>query len=161
MLEANNMFDLLIDSLKKVLYPEEWIDFDMSFSKTELFAMLLIHRQGEIIMSQVADYINVPMSTATGIVERLVKNGYILRERSETDRRIVTIKLTPKGEELITRFKDTVMQYINEINSSLTGEEKQLLLKVFAKFVKVLESKNAAILSGEIKEKKIKKIEIE
>ena len=35
--------------------------------------MLFVDRYEEIIMSRIAEYINVPMSTATGIVERLVK----------------------------------------------------------------------------------------
>lgn len=28
-------YDLLLDNLKKLLYPQDWIDLDLSFSKSE------------------------------------------------------------------------------------------------------------------------------
>jgi DNA-binding MarR family transcriptional regulator len=36
----------------------------------------------------------------TGIIDRMEREGLVLRERSTSDRRVVYIKLTPKGKEL-------------------------------------------------------------
>lgn len=71
-----------------------------------------VGKHGEIIMSQIADFVNVPISTATGIVERLVKNGFMERERSDTDRRVVVIKLTDKGKKLIEEIKKSGRAYV-------------------------------------------------
>lgn len=141
MIDASSMCDVLLEAFKKLLYPEEWIELDMSFSKSELLAMLLIDKHGEIIMGQVADYVNVPMSTATGIIERLVKNGYALRERSEADRRIVTIKLTDAGKSTVAKFRGTIAIYMDQIAAALTEEEKDLIFKLFIKIVSILNNK--------------------
>lgn len=157
----NNIFSFLIDNLNKLFYPEEWILLDMTFTKSEIFTMLVVDRHGEIIMSQVAGYINVPMSTATGIVDRLVKNGYLKRERSEQDRRIVVICLSDKGKEVIDKLKESVMKYIGMINDSLTDEERQLLYNIFIKFINILNRDNSDKNVDLDKKGIIKKIDIE
>jgi DNA-binding MarR family transcriptional regulator len=141
MFEVENIWDLIFNNLKKLLYPREWISLDLEFSKSELFTMLLVDKQVEIIMSNIADYINVSMSTANGIVERLVKNGYLTRERSDSDRRIVVVRLTEKGKKLIDELKSKLFEYIKLIYDALNEEERTLLFKIFTKITAILERK--------------------
>src|SRR5690554_617089 len=117
-------YDLLLDNLKKLLYPQDWIDLDLSFSKSELLALLFVDRYEEIIMSRIAEYINVPMSTATGIVERLVKKGYLQRKRSEADRRIVVVTPTDKGKNLINEIKEVTFHYYRAVTER--SEERRV-----------------------------------
>lgn len=139
--EYENIMDLVFDSFKKILYPQEWINLDLEFSKSEIFTMLLVDKHGEIIMSQIADYINVSMSTANGVVERLVKSGYLTRDRSDIDRRIVLIRLTDKGKKLVEQLKSTIFQYVQLIYESLDDEERKLIFKIFNKVVDILNKK--------------------
>lgn len=157
----DEILDLVFNNLKNLFYPEEWLELDLSFSKSELFALLLVDRHGEIIMSQVADFINVPMSTATGIAERLVKKGYLKRERSESDRRIVVVKLTENGKELISSLRNTAIDYIGLINESLTDEERQVLIKVFLKVIQIVEQKQTGNKNEDKEENRIKHIKID
>lgn len=122
--------------------------------------MLLIDRQGEVTMSQAADYINVPMSTATGVVERLVKNGFLKRERSESDRRIVTIMLTDKGKKVVEDLKDVIHKYVKIIDDSLNDEERKLIFNIFTKLINALGKENIDE-TAEKQVSKINKIEID
>jgi MarR family transcriptional regulator, organic hydroperoxide resistance regulator len=160
MIEIGNIYDMAIDALRKVLYPEEWINLDLSLSKSEIFALLQADRNGEIIMSQIADYINIPMSTATGLIERLVKKGYIERLRSESDRRIVTIRLTDAGKKLTNDLKDTVKGYIQLIYDCLSNEERDLLFGIITKVTNIITSSKKKDETGS-EGSGIKKIEIE
>lgn len=135
MFGLDNIIDLFIDNLKKLFFPEEWIELDMKFSKTEIFSILYLDKRKEITMTELVEYINVPMSTATGIVDRLVKKGYIARERSETDRRIVVLRLTEEGSRLIENLKDLIYKYLDMILADLTDEEKQFLARIALKIV--------------------------
>jgi len=144
MLSYNDLLDLFLANFRKILYPEEWIDLDLEFSKSELFAMLIVDRHGEVIMSQIADYLNIPLSTATGLINRLVKHGYVKRERSETDRRIVVIRLADPGKETVARLKGTVLRYLSLIQQTLTAEEQEMLLDVFRKVLNVLGRQDAS-----------------
>ncbi|WP_243098258.1 MarR family winged helix-turn-helix transcriptional regulator [Serpentinicella alkaliphila] len=137
------------------------MEFDSNFSKSELLTLLLVERYGQIIMSQIAEHINLPMSTTSGMVERLVKGGFLKRERSEEDRRIVVIALTEQGKGLVSKLKRIIHNYINKITEELT-EEVQLLYKIFIKTMNIINNMhNDETIGGKENSGKIKKIEIE
>ncbi|WP_052090727.1 MarR family transcriptional regulator [Desulfosporosinus sp. HMP52] len=155
------ILDFVLDNLKKVFFPEEWIRLDLSVSKTELLAMLIVDRYGEVIMSQISDYLNAPLSTTTGLVNRLVKNGYLQRERSEEDRRIVTIQLTDKGKTMMRELKATIESYLERFNALLSAEERQLLFKIIMKIVNELSRKDPDAENHEKQDHFLRKIPIE
>jgi len=135
------IIDLVLDNIQKILFPEELIQIDLATSKMELLAMLIVDRHGELIMSQVADYINAPLSTTTGLVNRLVKNGYIQRERNDEDRRIVSIRLTEKGKSMVREFRGSIETYLKRVDEVLSDEERQVVFQVFTKIVDALSRK--------------------
>lgn len=60
-----------------------------------------------------SDLTNVTLQdppTMTGIVDRLVKMGWVQRMRSETDRRVVLVQATPAGLRLIEQIKQDILQ---------------------------------------------------
>lgn len=161
MFDLDNIVDLLIDNIKKLFFPNEWINMDLKFSKTELFAMLLLDRNKEVTMTELVEYINSPMSTATGIVDRLVKNGYLSRNRSETDRRIVVLKLTESGSHIIKDLKNVISKYLKLIVDDLTEEEKQFLMDIVFKIMNKLQTEMTTNISSDKDKSTIKKIDIE
>jgi DNA-binding MarR family transcriptional regulator len=134
----SEIVDLLLDNVKKIIFPEEWIKIDLTLSKHELFTLMLVERKGEISMSRIAEYVNVSMSTATGIVDRLVKNGFLVRNRTETDRRIVMISLTKKAEKVIEEIKSIGTRYISLVGDALTAEERAFIYSIFMKIISVI-----------------------
>lgn len=160
-MDHEGLYNLFLENIRKLLYPQDWIELDLSFSKSELLTLLFADRYEDIIMSQIAEYINVSMSTATGIAERLVKKGYLQRSRSDTDRRIVIIKLTEKGKRLVNEIKEIADYYFRKITDSLTEEEKELLGKVFLRIIELLNDTTRKEQETESEENKIRKIEIE
>ena len=151
----------MLNSLKKLFFPEEWFNFDLKFSKTEIFSLLLIEKKKEIIMTELAEYIHSPLSTATGIINRLVKNGYIIRERSEQDRRIVVLKLSEKGIEEIKRLRELIAEYMNKVADKLTQEETQFLTQIAGKILNILREEFVAQPNNKQDENAVRKIEIE
>jgi DNA-binding MarR family transcriptional regulator len=162
-LTYSDIIDLLLDNIKKIVFPEDWLNLDRTLSKQEFFAMMLINREGEIIMSQIADYVNISMSTATGIIDRLVKNGYCTRRRSESDRRVVMIALTKKAEKIIDDIKEIGSGYFDRIIEALTPDEQQFLFSIVAKIFNVLKHEDTPTDKGLKKESKkgVQKIAID
>jgi DNA-binding MarR family transcriptional regulator len=161
MLELENILDLVMDNLKKLLFPGEWISLDLKFSKSEIFTMFLIDKRKEITMTELADYINSPMSTATGIVDRLVKNNYLIRSRSDTDRRIVVLRLTEQGSQFLEHFKNLLNGYIINIFDDLSEDEKQFFIVIIFKIINNIESKLKTNIPSEQNHKELTEIEIE
>ncbi len=143
-MDADSILDLFLENLKPLFFPESWLQLDMKFSKTEILSLLFIDKRGDITMTELAEYLNTPMSTANGIVERLVKKGYVSRSRSDTDRRIVVVCLTPEGRQLLAGFHALITDYINMALEVLSEEEASALIGIVLKITRGLREKLAA-----------------
>lgn len=126
-------YELAFSYLKRFAFPEEWLAIDTAMSKQELFTLMTVNRLKEATMGQLSDHMNFPMSTATGIVDRLVKRGYMERSKSDSDRRIVVISLTEKGKAISDKMKSMILSYIRKAYDVLNEEERGMLLAVFDK----------------------------
>ncbi len=73
----------------------------LGVSMAQLHIMFTLQRSGEMTMSHLADVLNVSLSNATGLIDRLEERGYIARDRVATDRRIVLVRVTPAGEQML------------------------------------------------------------
>jgi DNA-binding MarR family transcriptional regulator len=159
MVDSDKLIDLFYENIKGLFFPESWLQMDLKFSKSEIFAMLLIDKRGEITMTEAAEYINAPMSTANGIIERLVKKGYILRERSDTDRRIVVLRLSAEGSQMIGALKELVTGYLRIALEELSEDEVQTMIGII---LKVVQSFRSRLRTEQLPEaNKIKNIAIE
>lgn len=83
-------------------------------------------------MSAIAKELQVTVGTLTIAINALVKKGYVCRERSERDRRVVYIKLTTLGRE-VYQWHDLFHQnMVRSVLNNLDGEEIQVLVKALS-----------------------------
>lgn len=82
-------------------------------------------------MSTVAKALGVTMGTLTIGINGLVKKGYVERNRSEKDRRIVYASLTKKGFAAFKHHMDFHRKMIDSIMKDLSEEEAAVLTKTF------------------------------
>lgn len=160
MTDLNEVIDLFFDNIKHLFFPESWLQIDLKFSKSEIFAMLLIEKKHEITMTELSEYINAPMSTANGLVERLFKKGYVIRDRSDLDRRIVVLRLTEEGAQLLANIKGIVSSYLKMALEDLSQEEIQFLADIAIKIIHSLQKKISTEPASSA-ETKIRKIDIQ
>ena len=161
MSELDKIADIFFDQIKNLFFPGNWLNLDLKFSKSEIFSMLLLDKRKEITMTDLAGFLNSPMSTANGIINRLVEKGYVVRERSEEDRRIVVLHLTPSGEEFIESLKELVSGYLKVVIDDLSEEEKQFLIKIAMRTMDNLRNKFNNCEAVSSPDQQIKNIEIE
>jgi MarR family transcriptional regulator, organic hydroperoxide resistance regulator len=165
-MELKEYFDLesfmfsMIDDFKFILSPEQWSSAFLDFSKNEILTLLFISRLKKANISEIAEYINSPLNTVTGVVGRLEKKHLVERLRSEEDRRIVNIVFTQQGKELMDREMATIGGYFKEIYTQLTEDEKTAALSIFGKVIKTFKTKNN-MNTEDASEKKIRRITIE
>jgi DNA-binding MarR family transcriptional regulator len=165
-MEFKEYFDLesfmfsMIDDIKFILSPEQWSSAFLDFSKNEILTLLFISKLKKANISEIAEYINSPLNTVTGVVGRLEKKNLVERVRSDEDRRIVNIVFTQQGKELMDTELSIIGGYFKEIYSQLTEEEKTAALSIFGKVMKAFKTKNNMSID-DASEKKIKRIIIE
>jgi DNA-binding MarR family transcriptional regulator len=70
-------------------------------SMTHMHVMWLLQHHGDLPMSRMADLMDVSLSNATGIVDRMEERGLVERVRVPDDRRVVLVRIAPHGRERI------------------------------------------------------------
>ncbi|WP_027086440.1 MarR family winged helix-turn-helix transcriptional regulator [Cohnella panacarvi] len=76
-------------------------------SPVQLIVLGKLSEHPNIRLSDLADRMSIGNSTMSGIIDRMVKAGYVSRERTEADRRAMTLNLTDKGWELREATEET------------------------------------------------------
>ena len=79
----------------RLLTSVEALGQEFSFSQTMILQALLIRRESR--MNDLARFLGLSKANASGLVDRLVKKGLIRREHGVEDRRVVFVRLTPRG----------------------------------------------------------------
>jgi DNA-binding MarR family transcriptional regulator len=101
---------------------------------------ILIARQGEpITMSEISRKMEIPMSTATRMVDWFVRNRYATRLPDPEDRRIVRIALTESGQEIYRAMNRYMLERAEKIISRLEASERDLLAQLLEKLIHILD----------------------
>lgn len=129
------IYDFMLDNIQRIIIPEEINAIGLSISRLELLSLLLIARLEAMTMSNLAQSMVVPMSTATGIADRLVKKGLLKRGGSEEDRRVVTVSLTEKGHAFVDDLQVHFHDFLGRVRSVLNEEEFQQAIILLKKVI--------------------------
>ncbi len=87
-------------------------------------------------MKEVAENLHIASPTATSIINRLVKNGDLLRINDPTDRRIVRLKITVEGKKRLLSGIKKVKINMKKVLNILTLSEQTELEKILEKIIK-------------------------
>jgi hypothetical protein len=64
------------------------------------------------------------------IVDRMVKAGLLTRKRDRSDRRVVNVSITGKGENALKPATSAGWNFIREILSPLSDEDRRVFVKL-------------------------------
>lgn len=70
----------------------------------QIRALMMIDLRGTVSLVRLAEILGVSSAAASEVVDRLVRAGMVARERSETDRRVVELRLRPRGRQVLGRL---------------------------------------------------------
>lgn len=137
--------ELFVDTYNSVCKVEETAIRQGLFrdlSLKEIHTIKEIGKYGSRIMTDLAHTMKVTMGTLTVTVDKLIRKGYLERQRSDEDRRIVRVILTKQGKlayRLHEKFHyDMVKASLNQFSE----EEEQVLVSALNKlnqFLKKME----------------------
>jgi len=161
-IDKNNLEDILfeyIDQIKVLISPDTWENILLDCSKNELLILLLLYRKTNVNMTQIAEYIEVPLNTATGIVARMEKKQMVCRERGKEDKRVVTIELADCGKELMQNILKEFIYYGQKLLEALSIREIETAGNVLDKMAAIFKEEKAA--KTNVQMRKVKRITIE
>lgn len=88
----------------------------------------VITRHGPISPTTLARRTGVHLATMTGILDRLERGGWIVRDRDESDRRAVLVRGVPGRQRDIIRLYDGMNTSLDEILESYSDDQVDLVV---------------------------------
>lgn len=93
-------------------------------SMPQFSVLMQLHHKGACGMSEISERFEVTPAAASQLVDKLVQNGFIVREEDPNDRRAKLLDLTDKGRELLERGFQERYRWADQLAGRLTAEER-------------------------------------
>lgn len=132
-----------IISIKEMLFDEVRTVFqNEGMSSTEIMIIYTLqHKHKEIKSGDLATALFLPMSTLTGIIDKMVEKNIVIRQQSKSDRRVVIIELNPEFKERSEHWMEDLTKLLKEISGTFTQEWFDDFNNKLRSFKKVLEKR--------------------
>jgi DNA-binding MarR family transcriptional regulator len=106
----------------------------------QLNILYTLHRNGEMPMSRLADALNVSLSNATGLVDRMEERGFIERTRVPEDRRIVQVRITDEGVRVLEANDEMTDDLLRRVLADLDRPTLDVMARTMGEFRTALEA---------------------
>lgn len=135
----NNRKDLILEFTRSFRYLVRTVrqDFAVEFEDyipfNEFTVLRVLEEDKTLRVSDVARRLNSTNSYVTLTSEKLVKKGYLIRERNDQDRRTVYLTLTDEGFILVKKMDEIVYDYFNKTFVDISNEEMAQVINILQK----------------------------
>src|SRR5690606_31904372 len=109
----------------------------------QLACLRAVVDNGPLTTTAISREIHVSPSTVVGILDRLEDKGWVLRERSREDRRIVMVSATESGRNLVRDTPSPLQQKLAEALNELPELEQATITLSLERIVALMESSDS------------------
>ncbi|MGD1858661.1 MAG: MarR family winged helix-turn-helix transcriptional regulator [Leptolyngbyaceae cyanobacterium] len=120
----------------------------VNLNKQECRVINVVGQFQPLMMREIAERAKLSITNTTGVVDKLVKRKCLRRDRSDEDRRIVRIRLTPEGEEIYAMEVENYRKVSRAILDGLDEPEQQEMLRMMRQVAVHLNQQKAKLLKN-------------
>ena len=114
---------------------------DLSLTVPQFYTLnSLVTLGGRSSMGTLSRQAHQVSATMTGIVDRLVRDGLVVRDRDQQDRRSVVVEITPAGRRLVECAWERAIGSLDSAFASLTPNERVTATKFIDTLVADIET---------------------
>jgi len=117
-------------------------------SSSQLQAMLVIERDEGLNLRALAESMNMILSSASRLCDRLAAAGLVQRVASQIDRREVSLMLTPSGRAALRDLREDRRRRLESVLSRMAPAGRSALLRGLREFTRVSSRTNVIRLSA-------------
>ncbi|MEA4962264.1 MarR family winged helix-turn-helix transcriptional regulator [Lutispora sp.] len=108
---------------------------DTGITRVQWIALYYVKAKGRISQRDLSNLMNVKDSSAGRLIDRLERDGLIERERNDFDRRVIYIKLTDKGDQLISDLMPIGLHFNDDLLKGIDEQELIIYEKILNKML--------------------------
>jgi DNA-binding MarR family transcriptional regulator len=102
----------------------------------QLAVVKMLEPVGKLSLSELSSQIRARNSTVTGIIDRMEREGLVVRRRSQQDRRVINIELTAKGRELAAEIPIEPVKIFRRVLEELSPRDATELRRILNKLAR-------------------------
>jgi DNA-binding MarR family transcriptional regulator len=110
---------------------------ELSFN--QINAIKVVQRRGKVHMTELSTLLGVTPASASGMVDRLVEKGVLIREHSTEDRRRVIVRVSPAAMDQIRKIEAAILESFFEIVERLGKKNAQEWCRILGKIKAILD----------------------
>ena len=101
-------------------------------SMTQLHILHMLERHGQMPMSRLAEVLDVSVSNATGLVDRMEERGLVARTRVPEDRRVVLVHVSPAGHAMLGDAEALANDVLRRVLERIDGSQLDAIAAAMA-----------------------------
>jgi DNA-binding MarR family transcriptional regulator len=105
------------------------IESENNLTMSQLRVLLLLKINNRMKMNQIAYCLKIHVSTATGLLDRMIKKNLVKRESGEDDRRLILCSLTEDGSKITDNIWKVVLENAQSLSDYVSMEELDIIGK--------------------------------
>ena len=109
-------------------------------SMTQIHILWLLGHHGDLPMSRLAELLDVSVSNATGLIDRMEERGLLERVRVPGDRRVVLVRPAPGGRQMLDEVDGLRRGQMRGVLAHLDAAAQERLHAAFADLRGAIES---------------------
>ena len=141
---ADNLEEIMPALMKKFARYQVSELYQGQITLPQFMVLNCLAHSGESKMKDLAGFMHVTTAAMTGIVERLVRDGYVKRLYDPQDRRIIKTDLTAKGKELLSKIRQQRRRLVIKVFSKISDQDRKDYLRILRQISEVLTEEKPA-----------------
>lgn len=138
--------DISLIALRRILRATELFGRELAqaagLTAVQFRVLQLVSERGNCTATEISQRMRVSQATVTSLVNKLVHQGMVERQRSEKDRRQTNIVMTEKGAAAIARAPDALQQRYVRKFEALEDWEQAMLVAALERVASMLDAKD-------------------
>ena len=106
---------------------------NFGITPAHLGVLLVVRENIHISQTELSEMLKMDRSALVGVIDKMEANGWVERGKTEGDRRRNALKLTGKGEGMLTEIWAGVLDHEAHVTGRLSAEEKKQLMNLLKK----------------------------
>jgi len=101
-------------------------------------ALLILIQSGVLTIGELGEKMYLACSTATDLVDRMERNGLVVRERDTVDRRVIRLKVLPRGHHMLAEVMAARKRYLSDVLERVSPDETQAMILALTHFSELM-----------------------
>ena len=138
--------DISLIALRRILRATELFSKELarsvSLTAPQFRVLQIVAEKGQCTATEISQRMRISQATVTSLVDKLVRQDMVVRERSNTDRRQTNIVATDKGRQALYDAPDPLQQRFVRKFSGMEDWEQAALIAALERIASMLDAED-------------------